>query len=188
MNDDSQSQALIAEIEATLAQFEAVRERLAQEAETLAERYWDHHWAHNPKLPLAEKTPMGVRVPRHPNNRAHFTIMWFWNRWVLTKRGKKQIISNYIPKGRTQLMYPTARLLQHARDWEADLILELESHFARIRHDVRELSSSERTLKRLLKRKHAELEAVAETDGSDTATPNTPNTPNPPDTPSEPAA
>lgn len=150
-------------------QIAVLRRTLAEEAQESVQDYWTHHFRHNPNKEKDDKTRLGVRLHYHRSkDHPAFSIQWYWNRWVRDPNGKRHTFSNYISKGRTRDAYHPNKLLRYARDWEADLVLELETIFTRIRGQIRELNRLEAALRRF-DRLQPETQS-SESDEADTET------------------
>lgn len=128
-----------------------IRAHLENKAQACVQDYWDFHWQNNPEMDVDNKSRMGVRVFRKNAETPYFSILWYWNKYIIDNKGKRHTFSNHIHKGRTKLTYARQTLLKHARDWEADVIVEVESRCADIRRQLQDLNKAEAALKRMLK-------------------------------------
>lgn len=128
------------------------RAALMGKAQAAVDRFWDFHAVENNKRDIRDKSIMGARVRKSRGAKHTFSIVWYKNNWVLDKKGKWLIFSEHIRKGRTGCAYPERALFRHARDWEKDVLLELEHEFTGIRYEMRELNKTAMALERILKR------------------------------------
>lgn len=136
--------------EKALSDFKQV---LYNKARALADEFWSHHFQGNKTRPFKESSILGVRLRRKGDD--GFYIQWFWNKWVKTREGKVQTLSTHIRKG-NGYQYPSWALEKYARDWEVDLVLELERQFAAIREKMRHTNQSRLALRRALAVKDVE--------------------------------
>ena len=77
-------------------------------------------------------------------------IEWYRNQYVLKKDGGWQALSKYLRRGKGN-RYSSRTLKQWARDWEIDLVLEIEEQLADIREQYSCLSKTRYYLRRWLK-------------------------------------
>lgn len=122
-------------IDAQLHWIGEARVSLHQEARVAVDDYWAHHYKGNGDLDVWERSKLGVRV--RTSKEGDFYIQWYWNKWIKDKAGKRRPLSQYIRKGKG-FAYPESVLRKLAKEWELDLVLDLERDFAVIRQKVRD--------------------------------------------------
>jgi hypothetical protein len=121
--------------------------RLKEQARALLDTYWANHLKENEKRQLTEKSVMGCRMRLKGDS---IYLEWFFNRWVKRPDGKNKPFSTYLKRGKG-MSYSPSTLLRHAKDWEADLILETEEGFALVRRQNHFLSQARQNVREAMK-------------------------------------
>lgn len=163
-----QEQLYIDSLQQAKIQLAEARAALRDVAQPWLDEFWLSHWmGRKNHSDYRDWSILGVRARQRGDD---FYLLWFWNKWITNKQGKKVPISTHIRKGRGY-QYPEARLTRYARGWEVDVVLEVEAELANIRKRLHYIKRAERTLNRLIKQhnqKEVELHDEMETaSGSD---------------------
>ena len=132
-------------LEVSLDHIAKARDEIRARTQMHIDRYWANHFDGNRNLKPWQGSTLGVRAKKGSGN--DFYIQWFWNRWFKDKAGKVQTRSTYIRKG-NGFAYAPQTLEKFAKEWELDLVLHLESEFAEIREQLRDLKRGEMALRR----------------------------------------
>lgn len=125
------------------------KSELRNKAKSLVDGYWAHHFKVNEGLNVWEKSALGVRVRNMEGG--DFYIQWYWNEWYKDQEGKKRPLSKYIRKGKGYA-YPRSALQARAKSWEIELVMSLESEFAEIRQQLRDVKLIELAMRRIKSR------------------------------------
>jgi len=128
---------------------ELVEERMLQiknEAQELADLFWSKHLEHRDEGERDSTGRLGIRV-RHRNRQ----VLIIWVKVEFRRKGRSEDGSgwavNYkdINKGRKP-QYSIESLCRLGRDWEAEMVRELEPKFAQWRKELAELAKLRRTV------------------------------------------
>ncbi len=126
-------------------------DQCVMQAQALAERLMDARKARRNEPDWQERGgSLALRVRgRGSKGSGSFRAEWVVMRRVtatakdlqLARKGdpkaKYRTFYTTLPKGGRNNKYPDSRLLKHARDWEAELILEIESEVAEVRKQAK---------------------------------------------------
>ena len=121
--------------------------RLAEEAQSIADRYWAWSKTENDRRPKTERFYVGCRVRwRNDNGHPTVAIAWFRNRAnTKAERGPEDrpFFSEEIKKGRGP-SYTDAALRKHLKGWAVERVLATEKEFADIRRRAGHLTTARR--------------------------------------------
>lgn len=141
---------------------------LYQQAVAIQNEFWDNYWAGNSRVDWKDRSVLGVRARRRGNG--SFEIQWFYNLWGKTREGESVPLSQYIRQSKNG-GYTKHALLKHARDWEADVVLDVEARLAPIRAAAKDNRAIRRRIERTLVKLFPEAAEHDETTDDDAVTP-----------------
>lgn len=111
---------------------------LAEDAEAVANEYWQEHNAQNKELHGSDRGRVGVRV--RLRNGENLTIEWYCMIW--TKQNPPRMLSKHIKRGKAhRYRYPKTAFEKVAKGWELELIKEAEDQFEEIRRTAKLLAA-----------------------------------------------
>lgn len=119
---------------------------LRDEAETRGNDYWDEHRRRN-KLVKRNKD-RGRIGPRIRMRNGNLTL--YWVKQIYTRGDEPKLITEHIKKGkRYAFRYPMSVFTRIARDWELEIIEEVEEDFASYRRRAKRITEARLALRKV---------------------------------------
>lgn len=122
-------------LEAIKEQLEKHVDELGEQAMAAAERYYRFREETGKDMDWPLKSVLLPRVRKHGNSVTIEWYKWRWFRGASNKNGRKGV-AEYIPKPRNTRAYQMSKLLEHAKDWEREMVEQTEKEFAAIRQQL----------------------------------------------------